>query len=104
MEPVTLATFRFTSFLWEHEGPGAWHFVTVPDEVSDEIADLTDGRSGGFGSVRVRVTVGGTTWDTSVFPDTKAAAYVLPVKKSVRAGEGLTAGHAVAVTLVVLAV
>lgn len=97
------ATYHFTARLWEHEGPGAWHFVTVPTDVSDEIADLTAGRSAGFGSVRVRVTVGDTTWDTSVFPDTKAAAYVLPVKKAVRVGERLSGDRDVEVTLVVLA-
>jgi hypothetical protein len=95
-------TFTFTARLWEHEGQGAWHFVTVPTDVSDDIADLTAGRSSGFGSVRVRVTVGRTTWDTSVFPDTKAAAYLLPVKKAVRAREALSPGQDAAVTLVVL--
>jgi hypothetical protein len=67
-----VSTFTFAARLWEHAGQGAWHFVTLPDDTSDEIADLTAGVSRGFGSVRVRVTVSGTTWQTSLFPDTKA--------------------------------
>jgi hypothetical protein len=41
--------------------------------------------------VRVTVTVGGSTWQTSVFP-TKTGTYVLPVKKPVRTAENLTEG------------
>jgi hypothetical protein len=49
----------------------------------------------GFGSVRVSVTVGSTTWQTSVFPDSKTGTFVLPLKKSVRTAEHLKAGASV---------
>lgn len=92
----------FTAELWEHEGTGAWHFVTLPEEAADEVDALVAGRpKAGFGSVRVEVTVGRTTWATSVFPDSKRATYVLPVKKAVRVAEGLVAGGPVDVGLVV---
>ena len=65
----------------------------------DEIHDLMDGRAKGFGSVRVRVRVGGTAWETSVFPDSSTGCYVLPVKKAVRAAEGVEEGDDLAVTL-----
>ncbi|TCC39665.1 DUF1905 domain-containing protein [Kribbella sindirgiensis] len=83
--------YRFTAPLWEHQGEGSWYFVTVPEDVSDEITDLTEGRRKGFGSVRVTVTIGATTWQTSVFP-TKTGTYVLPVKKPVRTAENLAEG------------
>ncbi|TCC42010.1 DUF1905 domain-containing protein [Kribbella speibonae] len=86
--------YRFTAPLWEHAGEGSWYFVTVPEDVSDEITDLTEGRRRGFGSVRVTVTVGGSTWQTSVFP-TKTGTYVLPVKKPVRTAENLLDGSSV---------
>lgn len=86
--------FRFTAPLWPHLGEGSWYFVTVPDEVSDEIRDLTEGRRAGSGSVRVSVTVGGSTWRTSLFPD-KSGNYLLPVKKQVRTAESLDDGSPV---------
>lgn len=86
-----MTEYRFTVPLWQHQGEGSWHFVTVPEDISDEITDLTEGRRKGFGSVRVSVTVGGSTWQTSVFP-TKTGTYVLPVKKPVRTAENLTEG------------
>jgi hypothetical protein len=48
--------------------------------------------------VRVRVTVGGSTWGTSIFPDSAPGCYVLPLKRAVRQAEGLEAGNVVTVT------
>ena len=47
--------------------------------------------------------VGATTWATSRFPDTKAASYVLPVKKAVRLAEALDDGSSVVVRLTLVA-
>jgi len=96
---VDRAAYRFRAELWLHQGDAAWHFVTVPGEVSDDIEARTVDQRRGFGSVRVRVTIGGSTWDTSVFPDSKRQAYLLPVKKDVRRAEGISAGDDVDVHL-----
>ena len=66
--------FDFEADLWLHEGDAAWHFLTVPAAVSDDIEAQTSGRRRAFGSVRVRATLGATRWTTSVFPDTKRGA------------------------------
>lgn len=89
---------EFTAELWEHHGEGAWVFATVPPEVSEEVR-LRAGEPRGFGSVRVEVGIGATTWRTSVFPDGASGCYVLPVKKAVRRAEGLDVGDPVAVRL-----
>ncbi|GIL36911.1 hypothetical protein PDTK01_29860 [Phycicoccus sp. DTK01] len=91
-------TWSFEATLWRWRD-GSWHFVTVPAQVSDEVDEAVGDATGGFGSVRVRVRVGGTTWLTSLFPSAEQAAYVLPVKKAVRAAEGLAEGGAVRVVL-----
>jgi hypothetical protein len=66
--------------------------------VSAEIADITAGTRRGFGSVRVTVTVGAASWQTSIFPD-KSGAYQLPVRRAVRLSERLEAGDDVRVRL-----
>lgn len=96
---MTEQHFEFNAELWLYEGDAAWHFITVPPDVSDEIDAASSGRRGGFGSVRVRVTIGATRWSTSLFPDSKRGAFLLPVKKEVRRREGIEAGARVAVTL-----
>jgi hypothetical protein len=94
--------FEFDVEMWLHDAEAPWHFITVPRDVSDEIEARSVGQRRGFGSVRVRVTVGETSWSTSVFPDTKRQAYILPVKKEVRRSEHLSAGDQVSVTLELL--
>jgi hypothetical protein len=94
-----MVTIGFEAELWEHEGQGAWCFVTVPEEPSEDIR-LSGAMPAGFGSYRVEVTVGGTTWRTSVFPASER--FVLPVKKAVRRAEDLEVGDALSVSLDVL--
>ena len=89
-------TFRTELWLWD--GDAAWHFVTLPAEVGDELAERA-GERRGFGAVPVRVTVGSSAWSTSVFPDSKRGRYLLPVKKEVRRREGLEVGDEVLVQL-----
>lgn len=48
-------TYAFTAPLYEWTGPAAWHFVTVPVAISDEIEARTHGLTNGFGSVTVRL-------------------------------------------------
>ena len=87
-----IGTFEFAEPLWQYPGTGGWYFVSLPAEISSDITDLTAGSRRGFGSVRVAVTVGATSWRTSIFPDSKTGAYLLPVKKAVRLAEHLEAG------------
>jgi hypothetical protein len=85
-------TFEFSAELWRYTGKAAWYFVTLPHDVADDIDEITGDTRRGFGSVRVEVTVGSSTWNTSIFPDTKSESFVLPVKKAVRVAEDLDEG------------
>ena len=89
-------TFEAPVWLWKADA--AWHFVTVPKEVADEIEDLVVERRG-FGSLRVTATIGATTWATSIFPSNEIGSYLLPIKKAVRAAENLADGDSCAVHL-----
>lgn len=93
--------FEFTAPLWEWTARAEWFFVTVPEEASADIREIPRPPRG-FGSVRVRANVGGSTWTTSIFPDSQIGCYVLPIKKAVRVAEGLTEGGDVGVALTVL--
>ncbi len=86
-------------WLWEARKTDSWTFVSLPPEVADEILELAAPYARGFGSVRVEVAIGATVWRTSIFPDSKARTYVLPVKKEVRRAQGIGAGDRVRVRL-----
>jgi hypothetical protein len=95
------ATCRFTAELWPWKPDGGWYFLTLPAGAAEVVREHPRPPRG-FGSVRVRATVGSTTWATSVFPDSGSGSYVLPVKKAVRRAEGLEDGDPVEVDLDVL--
>ena len=84
---------------WDARRADTWTFVSLPAEASEEIRALAGGQRRGFGSVRVRVTIGGSAWTTSIFPDSARGSYVLPVKRAVRNAEALDAGDITAVTV-----
>lgn len=77
----------------------SWFFVILSGDVVGEIHYAAMGRTGGFGSVKVRATIGDTTWETSVFPSKESDGFVLPVKAAVRKAESLAEGDAVSLTL-----
>jgi Domain of unknown function (DUF1905) len=98
-----VAQHRFRTELWEHSpgDPGSWHFLTLPTDLSDDVM-LEAGPRAGFGSIRVEVCIGSTTWRTSLFPVSATGELVLPVKRSVRRAECLDAGATCEVTLEVV--
>jgi hypothetical protein len=83
-------------WIWDARREDTWTFVSLPAEVAEELAPR---QRRGFGSRRVRVTVGGSTWTTSVFPDSARGSYVLPIKRAVREAEGLDTGDTATVTV-----
>ena len=87
--------------VWVYPGMDGWHFVSVSKKVSLEIRNYFGGRGRGFGSIPVTVTVGSTSWKTSIFPDKKTATYLLPLKKEVRKKEGIEEGKMLLYQLVV---
>lgn len=95
-------TFTFTAQLWEYPGKGAWFFVSVPTNLAEDIRDLTEGRRGGFGSVRVGAVINHSRWSTSLFPSTAEGTFILPVKKAIREAEQVEAGDPVTIVLQLL--
>ncbi len=81
--------YAITGNVWLYQGAGAWHFVTIPKIISDEIKVRYSDLIRGWGSLRVNVTVGKTRWATSIFFDKESSCYILPIKAAVRKVEGI---------------
>ena len=92
-------SYSFTAEVWEWTSRTSWFFVNLPEDQADDIEERYRRRAAGFGSVRVEVTIGSTTWQTSIFPSKENATYVLPLKKAVRVAEGLEPGSPATVEL-----
>jgi len=70
-----------------------WVFARLPLDVSEEIR-LQPHPPAGFDSVKVSVTLGGSRWSTSIFPQ-EDGHYVVPIKSAVRRAEGVELGDRV---------
>lgn len=90
---------RFAGTIWEWRGPAPYYFVTVPDEESTEIHAVSTLASYGWGVIPVRVEIGETEFETSLFP--RDGAYLVPLKAAVRTREHLELGDYVEIALTV---
>ena len=112
-ELPTGRAWNFTGPLWIWKGkaangaangkpsPMGWHFLTITGDVAAGIRAAAPGRTAAWGSVYVKVVLGGTAWATSVFPSKEAGGYLLPVKAAVRKKEGVADGDVVTVGLAI---
>jgi len=94
--------YAFEAEVWEWSSKTSWFFVSLPEDEADEIEERFGRRAAGFGSIRVEVTIGSSTWRTSLFPSNEEKTYVLPLMKAVRTAEGLVPGSVAAVEFVVI--
>jgi hypothetical protein len=84
-------SFAAELYQWDARNDASWVFVSLPEDISDEVADLAP-TNRGFGSVRVIVRCGDDEWATSVFPDSTSGVFVLPVKKAIRVSNRIEIG------------
>ncbi|MBZ0287528.1 MAG: DUF1905 domain-containing protein [Anaerolineae bacterium] len=87
--------FTGTIIFWK--GPDPWFFVSVPEEQSHDLKAISGFVTYGWGVIPVRVRIGKTEWQTSLFP--KDDRYLVPIKASVRKAEHLEEGDTVTIQL-----
>ncbi len=92
-----MVEFDFSGTVIQWRGPAPYHFIALPDWVTEQVAVVARALTYGWGMIPVEVTVGGTTWTTSLFP--RQGGYLLPVKDAVRAAEKIAVGQVADVTL-----
>lgn len=96
-----MTTYKVRSKVVPYPGMGAWYFAYVDAKQATLIKKKHAPKARGFGSIRVTVRLGKSTWKTSIFPDSHSGSYVLPLKKQIRRAEGIEAGDTVSFTLTI---
>ncbi|KRE66221.1 hypothetical protein ASG92_16415 [Arthrobacter sp. Soil736] len=92
-------SYAFRAELWLYPGDSGWHFLTLPEDLADDIREESAAFRRGFGSVKVTASIAGHQWQTSLFPESRSRSYVLPVKKAIRTAARISAGDEVEVVL-----
>ena len=79
--------FTFKAKMWEWRGPAPFYFMSLPEQIAQEIQEQSAEITYGWGMIPVTATIGKTTFETSMFR--KNGTYVLPIKNLVRLPEAL---------------
>ena len=85
--------------MWFWRGPAPFHFVTVPEEESQDIEAISGEVTYGWGCIPVRVRIDETDFTTALIP--KDGRYLVPLKDVVRKRLGVSDGDVVAVELTI---
>jgi len=87
------AVYKIKEEVFQYPGMSGWYFVYVSKKESKEIKEKYGEFKRGFGSLPVVVTVGKTSWKTSIFPEKRSRTYFLPLKAAVRKKERIIYGE-----------
>ncbi|UJP40317.1 DUF1905 domain-containing protein [Cellulomonas palmilytica] len=90
---------RFDGEVIWWRGPAPFHFVALPDEPAARLREVASRVTYGWGCIPATVTLGGTTFTTSIFP--KDGGFLVPVKTAARRAEGVELGDDVSLVVVV---
>lgn len=90
-------TLTFSAPVWYWRGPAPFHFVTVPEPEAEELKAVAGLVTYGWGMIPATVTIGQTTYKTSLWP--KNGSYIVPLKDQVRRAENIAVEAIVTVQL-----
>ena len=88
-------TLEFTSETIEWRGPAPFVFAPVPPELCEEIRAVSARVTYGWGVIPASVTIGASTYKTSLFP--RNGGYLVPVNVAIQRAESVGVGQLVTV-------
>jgi len=111
--------FQFDAKVWRDRDNEGWHFITVPEDISEEIKFFAYCGKKPKRSLRVMATIGATigatfgatiedttgtkisevSWITSLFPDKTIECYLLPIKQNILTRANVDAGDRISAQL-----
>lgn len=91
--------YEFKATVWQHEAPGGWFFVTLPEDVSNEIRENLKWQEEGWGRLKAKAAIHVSEWDTAIWFDSKHKRYLLPLKSEIRKKEKIDLNKEISVKL-----
>ena len=81
--------YEFSAIVWQYSGPGAWYFVSLPNDISSEIRENLRWQEEGWGRMKATAEIGSSKWETAIWFDKTHKTYLLPLKSEIRKKEGI---------------
>jgi hypothetical protein len=90
---------RFSSVVVEWRGPAPYYYLPLTDEAAEDVHDVRQVATYGWGVIPVTARIGEVEFETSLFP--KDGGYLLPLKDAVRKPAGIGVGDELSVEVTV---
>lgn len=101
-DPARHRDYRVRAKVWRWKGAGGWHFATLPARPAAKIRAHFGSTARGWGSIRVRIRIGKTAFDTSLFPHKPDKSYLFAIKAAVRKAEDIASGDTITAHITIL--
>ncbi len=82
--------YQFKATVWQYEVPNGWFFVSLPEEISQEIRTNLKWQEEGWGRLKSIAKINDLQWSTAIWFDSKLNTYLLPLKAEIRKKNQLT--------------
>jgi len=87
----------FTNRVIEWRGPAPYYYLPLPDEAAEDVHDVRQMATYGWGVIPVAARIGDVDFTTSLFP--KDGGYVVPLRDAIRRAEQIEVGQTVSLRL-----
>lgn len=84
--------YKFNAKPWLYEGKSAWHFISLPFDMANEIRENLKSAEEGWGRLKATARIGETAWRTAIWFDTTLKTYLLPLKAEIRKSAHIEVG------------
>ena len=87
----------FTNRVIEWRGPAPYYYLPLPEEAAEDVHDVRQMATYGWGVIPVAARIGDVDFTTSLFP--KDGGYVVPLRDAIRRAEQIEVGQTVSLRL-----
>ncbi len=87
-----LNTYLTEGTVWKVDGPAGWYFLSMEKTLSQLIRTQFSSDEEGWGRLKATLSLPKSSWNSAIWFDTKLECYLIPIKKEIRAIEGITDG------------
>lgn len=94
-------SYDFTTTVWTYfNGKSTYYLASLPVKTGKAIRAMREGAPRrGWGSVPVVITIGDTSWKSSIFPESGSQSYLFLINAKVRKAEGIGEGSKLKVSI-----
>lgn len=93
--------YEFTAKVWTYfNGKSTYYLASMPARIGAAIRSMQQGRPRrGWGSVPVHITIGQTSWKSSIFPESESKSYLFLLNAKVRKAEAIKENSRITVSI-----